>query len=78
MPKKVENPGRRRNRFADCLDGNAWLFDWEELNCYFEDKAAVDNRANQFRRNSGGQAGGRPAQYAEAFQSIFPRTVDML
>ena len=44
-----------------------------------EMKANVaENRANQFRRNSGGQAGGRPAQYAEAFQSIFPRTVDML
>ena len=36
------------------------------------------NRGNQFRRNSGGQAGGRPARYAEAFQSIFPRTVDQL
>jgi 4-oxalomesaconate hydratase len=37
-----------------------------------------ENRGNQFRRNSGGQAGGRPARYAEAFQSIFPRTVDAL
>jgi 4-oxalomesaconate hydratase len=37
-----------------------------------------ENRGNQFRRNSGGQAGGRPAQYAEAFQSVFPRTVDDL
>jgi 4-oxalomesaconate hydratase len=39
---------------------------------------AAENRANHFRRNSGGQAGGREAKYAEAFQSIFPRTVDAL
>jgi 4-oxalomesaconate hydratase len=38
----------------------------------------AENRANQFRRNSGGQAGGREAKYAEAFQSVFPRTVDEL
>lgn len=37
-----------------------------------------ENRGNQFRRNSGGQAGGRAATHAEAFQSIFPRTVDEL
>lgn len=35
-------------------------------------------RANQFRRNSGGQAGGRDATHAEGFMSIFPRTVDSL
>jgi 4-oxalomesaconate hydratase len=38
----------------------------------------AQNRANQFSRNSGGQSGGRAAKYAEAFQSIFPRTVDTL
>ena len=38
----------------------------------------AENRANHFRRNSGGQAGGRAAQYAEGFQSMFPRTVDEL
>ena len=38
----------------------------------------AENRANHFMRNSGGQAGGRAGQYAEGFQSIFPRTVDEL
>ena len=36
------------------------------------------NRANHFKRNSGGQSGGRDCKYAEGFQSIFPRTVDEL
>ena len=54
----------------ECMAGQ------EHLWSYYTNVA--ENRANQFRRNSGGQAGGRPAQYAEAFQSIFPRTVDML
>ncbi|MBC7337017.1 MAG: PIG-L domain-containing protein, partial [Clostridia bacterium] len=36
------------------------------------------NRANHFKRNSGGQSGGRACKYAEGFQSIFPRTVDEL
>jgi 4-oxalomesaconate hydratase len=38
----------------------------------------AENRANHFMRNSGGQAGGRRARYAEGFQSVFPRTVDEL
>ena len=38
----------------------------------------AENRGNHFRRNSGGQAGGREAHYAEAFQSVYPRTVDEL
>ena len=38
----------------------------------------AENRANHFTRNSGGQSGGKPAKYAEGFQSIFPRTVDEL
>ena len=54
----------------ECMAGQ------EHLWSYYTNVA--ENRANQFRRNSGGQAGGRPAQYAEAFQSIFPRTVDTL
>jgi 4-oxalomesaconate hydratase len=54
----------------ECMEGQQHLWD------YYTNVA--ENRANQFRRNSGGQAGGRPAKYAEAFQSIFPRTVDEL
>lgn len=44
----------------------------EQLREYYTRLAR--NRANPFQRNSGGQAGGRPA----AFLSIFPRTVDEL
>ncbi len=38
----------------------------------------AENRGNHFRRNSGGQSGGRNARYAEGFQSVYPRTVDTL
>ncbi|WEX10536.1 PIG-L deacetylase family protein [Chelativorans sp. AA-79] len=54
----------------ECMEGQQHLWN------YYTN--AAENRANQFRRNSGGQAGGREAKYAEAFQSIFPRTVDEL
>ncbi|MGQ2908200.1 MAG: PIG-L deacetylase family protein [Aliihoeflea sp.] len=54
----------------ECMEGQQHLWD------YYTNVA--ENRANQFRRNSGGQAGGREAKYAEGFQSIFPRTVDAL
>jgi 4-oxalomesaconate hydratase len=54
----------------ECMEGQ------EHLWSYYTNVA--ENRGNQFRRNSGGQAGGRAAKYAEAFQSIFPRTVDAL
>jgi 4-oxalomesaconate hydratase len=38
----------------------------------------AQQRANHFKRNSGGMAGGRDCKYAEGFESIFPRTVDEL
>ena len=38
----------------------------------------AQQRANHFKRNSGGQSGGRDCLYAEGFQSVFPRTVDEL
>ena len=60
----------KKRAAIECMDGQQHLWD------YYTNVA--QNRANQFRRNSGGQAGGRPAKYAEAFQSIFPRTVDQL
>ncbi len=53
-----------------CMQGQEHL--WK----YYTNLA--ENRANHFRRNSGGQAGGRDAKYAEGFQSVFPRTVDEL
>jgi 4-oxalomesaconate hydratase len=54
----------------ECMEGQQHLWD------YYTNVA--ENRANHFMRNSGGQAGGRRARYAEAFQSVFPRTVDAL
>jgi 4-oxalomesaconate hydratase len=38
----------------------------------------AENRANHFRRNSGGQSGGKQAKYAEGFQTVFPSCVDEL
>jgi len=64
---------------------SVWDKKWKAIQCmegqqhlwhYYENVA--ENRANHFRRNSGGQSGGREVKYAEAFQSIFPRTVDEL
>ena len=60
----------KKRAAIECMAGQQHLWD------YYTNVA--ENRANQFRRNSGGQAGGREARYAEAFQSMFPRTVDEL
>jgi len=54
----------------ECMAGQEHLWD------YYTNLA--ENRGNHFRRNSGGQAGGRNARYAEGFQSVYPRTVDEL
>ncbi len=60
----------KKKAAIECMEGQQHLW------TYYTNVA--ENRANQFRRNSGGQSGGREARYAEAFQSIFPRTVDEL
>lgn len=54
----------------ECMAGQEHLWD------YYTNLA--QNRGNHFRRNSGGQSGGRNARYAEGFQSVYPRTVDEL
>jgi 4-oxalomesaconate hydratase len=54
----------------ECMEGQHHLWDFYTN--------VAENRGNHFRRNSGGQSGGRPAKYAEGFQSVFPRTVDEL
>ncbi len=54
----------------ECMQGQEHL--WQ----FYTNLA--ENRGNHFRRNSGGQAGGRSAKYAEGFQSVYPRTVDSL
>ncbi len=60
----------KKRAAIECMEGQHHLWD------YYTNVA--QNRGNHFRRNSGGQAGGRPAQYAEGFQSVYPRTVDEL
>ena len=57
-------------RAIECMEGQQHL--WE----YYTNLAK--NRANHFRRNSGGQGGKSNAQYAEGFQSIYPRCVEEL
>jgi 4-oxalomesaconate hydratase len=60
----------KKRAAIECMEGQEHL--WE-----FYTRVA-QNRANHFQRNSGGQAGGRAAKYAEGFQSVFPRTIDEL
>jgi len=60
----------KKRAAIECMAGQQHLWDYYTR--------LAENRANQFRRNSGGQAGGRDAKYAEAFQSVFPRPVDRL
>ena len=60
----------KKRAAIECMEGQEHLWD------YYTNVA--QNRGNHFRRNSGGQAGGRKAEYAEGFQSVFPRTVDEL
>lgn len=60
----------KKRAAIECMQGQEHLWD------YYTNVAR--NRANHFRRNSGGMAGGRKAEYAEGFQSIYPRTVDEL
>ena len=52
------------------MDGQVHLWDFYTR--------VAQQRANHFKRNSGGMSGGRDCQYAEGFESIFPRTVDEL
>lgn len=60
----------KKRAAMECMQGQVHL--WE----YYT--RVAQQRANHFKRNSGGQSGGRDCKYAEGFQSIFPRTVDEL
>jgi len=60
----------KKRAAIECMEGQTHL--WE----YYTNVAR--NRANHFRRNSGGQAGGKSAQYAEGFQAVYPRCVGEL
>jgi 4-oxalomesaconate hydratase len=48
----------------------------EHLWSYYTNVA--EQRGNQARRNSGGQAGAKPVTHAEAYMSVFPRIVSTL
>ncbi len=82
-PHQTEQMGWKPDHFLDitsvwdkkraameCMNGQVHLWDYYSR--------VAQQRANHFKRNSGGQSGGRDCQYAEGFQSIFPRTVDEL
>jgi 4-oxalomesaconate hydratase len=82
-PHQTEQMEWKPDLFLDISP--VWDKKWEAIQCmegqehlwhYYENVA--ENRANHFRRNSGGQAGGREVKYAEGFESVFPRTVDEL
>ena len=60
----------KKRAAIEAMEGQEHLWDYYTR--------VAENRANHFMRNSGGQGGGRKAQYAEGFQSVFPRTVDEL
>jgi 4-oxalomesaconate hydratase len=66
----ISSVWEKKRAAIECMTGQEHLWD------YYTNVA--ENRANHFRRNSGGQAGGRKASHAEGFQSVFPRTVDEL
>ena len=60
----------KKRAAMECMNGQVHLWDYYTR--------VAQQRANHFKRNSGGQSGGRDCAYAEGFQSIFPRTVDEL
>lgn len=82
-PHQTEQMGWKPNVFLDitpvwekkraameCNEGQIHL--WE----YYT--RVAQQRANHFKRNSGGMAGGRDCKYAEGFEKIFPDCVDEL
>lgn len=60
----------KKRAAIECMAGQHHLWD------YYTNVA--ENRANHFRRNSGGMSGGRVAKYAEGFETVFPTCVDEL
>lgn len=82
-PHQTEQMGWKPDTFLDisdvwdqkraaieCMEGQHHLWDFYTN--------VAENRGNHFRRNSGGQSGGRAAKYAEGFESVYPRCVDEL
>ena len=82
-PHQTEQMGWKPDVFLDITP--VWEKKWAAIQCmegqehlWHFYKNVAENRANHFKRNSGGQSGGRDCKYAEGFESIFPRTVDEL
>jgi 4-oxalomesaconate hydratase len=82
-PHQTEQMDWKPNVFLDITP--VWDKKWAAIQCmrgqehlwnYY--KNVAENRGNHFRRNSGGQAGGRDCRYAEGFEAVFPQTVDEL
>ena len=82
-PHQTEQMNWKPDVFLDI--SSVWEKKWTAIQCmkgqehlwnYYRN--AAENRANHYRRNSGGQAGGKPAKYAEGFQSVYPRCVGEL
>ena len=82
-PHQTEQMAWKPDVFLDISE--VWEKKWAAIQCmqgqehlwnYYRNVA--ENRANHFRRNSGGQAGGKNAKYAEGFESVFPRCVEAL
>ena len=82
-PHQTEQMEWKPDTFLDISD--VWDKKWAAIQCmqgqehlwnYYRN--AAENRANHFRRNSGGQAGGKSSKYAEGFQSVYPRCVEEL
>jgi 4-oxalomesaconate hydratase len=60
----------KKRAAMECMQGQVHLWDYYTR--------VAQQRANHFKRNSGGMSGGRDCLFAEGFQSVFPRTVDEL
>ena len=60
----------KKRKAMECMNGQVHLWDYYTR--------VAQQRANHFKRNSGGMAGGRDCQYAEGFEKIFPDCVDAL
>ncbi|MCC1494539.1 PIG-L deacetylase family protein [Cognatishimia sp. F0-27] len=60
----------KKRSAMEAMNGQVHLWDYYTR--------VAQQRANHFKRNSGGMSGGRECRYAEGFQSVFPRTVDAL
>ena len=82
-PHQTEQMGWKPNVFLDitsvwdkkraameCNEGQIHLWDFYTR--------VAQQRANHFKRNSGGMAGGRDCMFAEGFEKIFPDCVDEL